>query len=72
MKKSVLLETLHKSGIVINWDKSLIMSEFIKEYIGYSINSQGPDNVPWIAIPLFRQFFYVLSRLYWSIYVYVA
>ena len=52
--KNVLLETLLNLGLIINWDKSSLTPEFVKDYIGYSINSRGPDNVPWIKIPARR------------------
>ena len=49
--KLIFLSTLSKLGICVNWDKSSVEPDCTKEYVGYIVNSLGPDNVPWIKIP---------------------
>ena len=49
--KTFFITTLEELGFSINYPKSSITPENTKEYIGYTIHSTGPDNVPWIKIP---------------------
>ena len=49
--KNVLLDTLLKLGIVVNFDKSNLDPTTCKEYIGYIISTQNEDGLVWIKIP---------------------
>ena len=49
--KSKLLGTLDQLLLCINWEKSSLEPSYTKEYIGYIVNSSGPDGCPCIKIP---------------------
>ena len=49
--KNILLETLLKLGIVVNFEKSSLDPSTCKEYIGYIISTQNDDGLIWIKIP---------------------
>ena len=49
--KKVLLDTLIKLGIVVNFEKSNLEPTTYKEYIGYIISTRNEDGLVWIKIP---------------------
>ena len=46
-----LVHTLQDLGLYINFVKSDLCPSNQKEYIGFVINSEGPNGCPWIVIP---------------------
>ena len=49
--KIVLLETLQKLGITVNFEKLSLEPTTSKEYIGYVISTDNEDGMVWIKIP---------------------
>ena len=49
--KNILLETLLKLGILVNFIKSSLDPTTCKEYIGYIISTQNDDVLIWTRIP---------------------
>lgn len=52
--KSILLRCLSRLGWKINWEKSSLVPDTTKDYIGFTVSSCGPDGFPRIAIPTQR------------------
>ena len=50
--KDLLLHTLSDLGLTVNYDKSVLIPTTVIEYIGFIIDSIGPNNTPWIKIPV--------------------
>lgn len=48
--KDLLIHTLRDLGWTINFEKSDFNDNTVCSYIGYHINSQGPDGVPWLKV----------------------
>ena len=55
-----LVDTYVRLGLVINYEKSELVHKSEIVFIGYVINSNGPDGNPWIYIPKSR--IYKLQR----------
>lgn len=49
--KELFINTIESLGWQINYEKSSLCADTVKEYIGYIINSCGPEGAPWIKIP---------------------
>ena len=49
-----LINTYTRLGLVINYEKSELVHKPEIVFIGYVINSKGPDGNPWISIPKSR------------------
>ena len=44
-------QTLNDLGLVVNWEKSDIVTTFSKIFIGFIVDSFGDGNCPWIKVP---------------------
>ena len=51
---AVLLQTLSRLGLQVNWEKSSLEPAYAKEYIGYLLNTDGVNGHVWISIPKSR------------------
>lgn len=51
VEKLLFINTIEKLGFHINYQKSSLTAETSKEYIGYIVDSCGPNGTPWIKIP---------------------
>ena len=49
--KDLVLDTFSDLGLSINYDKSSLTPAKSCSYLGYIIDSRGPDNKPWLYIP---------------------
>lgn len=47
----ILVHTLKDLGLCINLEKSDFESSTQKEFIGFTINTEGPNECPWIFVP---------------------
>ena len=52
--KAFLLQTFEDLGLLINEEKSSLEPANEKEYIGYIVDSSGPDSEPWLFVPKCR------------------
>ena len=52
--KEFTLQTFEDLGLIINREKSSLYPSTVKEYIGYKIDSCGPDSEPWLYVPKCR------------------
>ncbi len=48
--KDLLLNTLHDLGWSVNYEKSDLTDSTVCTYIGYDIDSSGPDGLPWLQV----------------------
>ena len=49
--RDFVLDTFIELGFLINYEKSYLEPSSRREYIGFIIDSRGPDNRPWLYIP---------------------
>lgn len=50
-QRDFLVETYNKLGLIINYEKSELVPQPKIKFIGYIIDSKGPNNTPWLYIP---------------------
>ena len=49
--KDFVLHTFQELGLCVNYEKSSLDPNTTCSYLGYVIDSRGPDNKPWLYIP---------------------
>ena len=49
--RDFLLQVFEELGLHINFEKSSLEPSCEKKFIGFLVNSQGPDGYPWITVP---------------------
>ena len=49
-----LVQTFSELGLNINEEKSSLQPNCRKRFVGFNVDSQGPDGFPWITVPIDR------------------